>query len=45
MSDASRPNVLLILVDQLRYDVFSHMGDQIVDTPNIDRLASEGDTR
>jgi arylsulfatase A-like enzyme len=37
-----RPNVLVILVDQLRYDVFSHRGDPIVATPNVDRLVSEG---
>ena len=42
MAEGNRPNVLLILVDQLRYDVFSHMGDSVVETPNIDRLAEEG---
>ncbi len=36
------PNVLVILTDQLRYDVFSHMGDKIVETPNIDQLAAGG---
>jgi arylsulfatase A-like enzyme len=34
--------VLLILVDQLRHDVFSHRGHPVVRTPNVDRLASEG---
>ena len=38
----NRPNVLLILVDQLRYDAFSHMGNQVIETPNIDRLAAGG---
>jgi len=37
-----RPNVLIILADQLRYDVFSHRGDRVIDTPNLDRLAGEG---
>lgn len=38
----STPNVLTILVDQLRYDACSHRGNTIVATPHIDRLASEG---
>ena len=38
----TRPNILMILVDQLRYDVFSHRSDPVVSTPNIDRLAVEG---
>ena len=42
MNSDQRPNVLVVLVDQLRYDVFSHMGDSVVETPHIDRLASEG---
>ena len=33
-------NVLLLLFDDLRYDVFSFRGSQ-VQTPNIDELASE----
>ena len=40
--DGRRPNVLFLLVDQLRYDVFSHRGCTLIDTPNLDRLASEG---
>ena len=37
-----RPNVLVILVDQLRYDVFSHRGNRVIETPKLDRLAGEG---
>lgn len=37
-----RPNILTILVDQLRYDVFGHRGHAVVATPNLDRLAAEG---
>ena len=37
-----RPNVLVILFDQLRYDAFSHRDNAVVKTPNIDRLAKEG---
>ena len=38
----ARPNVLTIMCDQLRYDVFSHMGHAGIQTPNLDRLAREG---
>ncbi|MCZ6632000.1 MAG: hypothetical protein O7G87_01220 [bacterium] len=37
-SSENKPNVLLILVDQLRYDVFSHRGNSVIETPHIDRL-------
>jgi arylsulfatase A-like enzyme len=41
MANASRPNVVLILADDLGWaDVGYHGGS--VETPNIDRLASEG---
>lgn len=36
------PNVLLIMSDQHRADVLGCAGDPVVQTPNIDRLASEG---
>lgn len=36
-----RPNILLITADHLRYDILGHAGDPIVQTPDIDRLASE----
>ncbi|MFB6217982.1 MAG: sulfatase-like hydrolase/transferase, partial [Halobacteriaceae archaeon] len=37
-----RPNVLVVLCDQLRRQALSCYGDPNVSTPNIDRLASEG---
>jgi N-acetylglucosamine-6-sulfatase len=37
-----RPNVLLVLVDDLRFDDFSAAGHPFSRTPNIDRLAREG---
>jgi N-acetylglucosamine-6-sulfatase len=37
-----RPNVLLIVVDDLRVDDFSAAGHPFSRTPNIDRLAREG---
>jgi arylsulfatase A-like enzyme len=38
----SRPNVIFILVDDLRWDAFGCMGHPFVKTPNIDRIAREG---
>lgn len=37
-----KPNVLFILADQLRYDLFSCRQNPYIDTPNIDKLADEG---
>jgi arylsulfatase A-like enzyme len=39
--DESRPNILLIMTDQQRWDALGCVGGW-VDTPNIDRLAAEG---
>jgi arylsulfatase A-like enzyme len=38
----TRPNIVFILVDDLRWNALGCMGDKIVRTPNIDRLAKEG---
>lgn len=38
----SRPNILWICTDQQRYDTLGCYGNEFVETPNIDRLASEG---
>lgn len=40
--NAPRPNIIFILVDELRYNALSCMGHPFVKTPNIDRLAKEG---
>lgn len=37
-----KPNVLLIMVDQMRYDCISLLNHPVVDTPNLDQLAREG---
>ncbi|WP_409348487.1 arylsulfatase [Paenibacillus glucanolyticus] len=37
-----RPNVLLITVDQMRYDCLSIAGHPVVETPNLDELARTG---
>ena len=36
------PNILLIVVDDLGYSDLHCYGNTLVETPNIDRLASEG---
>ncbi|MBC8152008.1 MAG: sulfatase [Bacteroidetes bacterium] len=38
----SRPNVVLILVDELRWNALNCMGHTFVKTPHIDRIAREG---
>src|SRR5579864_5282829 len=37
-----RPNLLFILVDDLRYNAPAYAGHPFVKTPNIDRIAREG---
>src|SRR3954465_13361051 len=41
-AEPSRPNIVFILVDDIRYDAFSCMGHPVAKTPNIDRIANEG---
>lgn len=38
----SRPNLVFLLADDLRWNTLGCMGDPIVQTPNIDRLAAAG---
>src|SRR5690349_20603452 len=38
----AKPNVLLITNDQFRADCIGFMGNRVIRTPNLDRLASEG---
>ncbi|MFR9731760.1 sulfatase [Saccharopolyspora sp. MS10] len=37
-----RPNIVLIMTDQQRFDSIAALGHTHVDTPNLDRLAREG---
>ncbi len=41
---AERPNIILIITDQQRYDTINALGYPYVDTPNLDRLVHEGVT-
>lgn len=41
-SSTSRPNILLIMDDQHRFDFLGCAGASFVNTPNIDRLAARG---
>lgn len=38
----SRPNILLFMADQLRFDALGCYGNSEIHTPNIDRLAQRG---
>ena len=38
----TRPNIIFILVDDLRWDALGCMGHPFAKTPNIDRIAKEG---
>lgn len=37
-----RPNILFVMVDEMRFDAMSCAGHKIVETPNLDRLAKQG---
>src|SRR3954465_7473614 len=41
-ADRSRPNIVFILADDLGYTDMACFGSKYYETPNIDRLASEG---
>ncbi|HFB97621.1 MAG TPA: arylsulfatase, partial [Bryobacterales bacterium] len=38
----SRPNVLLLMSDQHRWDAFGFTGNSVIRTPNFDKLAAGG---
>jgi hypothetical protein len=35
-----RPNIIVIVADDLRWDALGFAGNRIVQTPNLDRLAA-----
>ena len=39
---ANQPNVIVVLVDDMRWDEFGKGGHNYIQTPNIDRVAKEG---
>jgi N-acetylglucosamine-6-sulfatase len=41
-AEQARPNIVFILVDDIRWDAFGCMGSKVAKTPNIDRIANEG---
>jgi arylsulfatase A-like enzyme len=41
-TQVARPNVVVVVVDDLRWDEFGAAGHPWIETPNIDRLAAEG---
>lgn len=40
--DADAPNIIFVLTDDQRYDALGAMGNNIIRTPNLDRLANAG---
>jgi len=41
-SPSERPDIVFILLDDLRYDALSFLGHPYVETPNIDQLRAQG---
>jgi N-acetylglucosamine-6-sulfatase len=41
-AEDSRPNIIVIVVDDMRYDQMSNEGHPYIQTPNLDRLCKEG---
>ena len=42
LSAADRPNIIYLMTDDQRADTLGVMGNQIIHTPNIDKMASQG---
>ena len=38
----NKPNFVIFMADQLRFDYLGCNGHKIIKTPNIDQIASEG---
>lgn len=44
MSQEDRPNIILIITDQQRYETIRALGYDYMDTPHLDRMVNEGVT-
>jgi len=42
VSTQERPNIIFLMADDQRWDAMGCMGNPVINTPNMDRLASEG---
>src|SRR5204863_9232579 len=40
--DPGKPNIIFLLADDMRYDALGCMGNSIIKTPALDRLANQG---
>jgi arylsulfatase A-like enzyme len=38
----ARPNIIVIVADDLRWDTFGYMGNRIIQTPHLDEMARKG---
>ena len=41
-AETKRPNIIFVLTDDQRWDTLGGMGNTIIQTPNVDRLAEQG---
>ena len=41
-TDAARPNLIFLFTDDQRWDALGCMGNRLIQTPNLDRLAAQG---
>mgnify|MGYP001029983646 CR=1 FL=1 len=41
-AQTEKKNLLFIITDQQRFDALSHAGNDVIQTPNLDRLAEQG---
>ena len=42
LAASERPNIVMIFTDDQRYDAVGYAGNDVVFTPNLDRLAKQG---
>ncbi len=42
LKDDTRPNIIVVLVDDMRWDEYGEGGHNYIKTPNIDRISKEG---